>query len=167
MGARDYRWYLHWVMRIIITIILLLFTQLTNAQTAVSAAGSSMTLNSGSISLTIGQVFYQCTGSTQKTQGVQQVYLYSQKEIIDNEVYIPTAFTPNGDGLNDVFEPIGYKISTYTLSIFNTWGENIYRGSQPWSINTTITNGVYTYNLQVVFKNGSKQTYNGVVTLLK
>lgn len=43
------------------------------------------------------------------------------------EIYVPTAFTPNGDGLNDTFipKPVGIKAYKY-FKIFNRWGQLIY-----------------------------------------
>jgi gliding motility-associated-like protein len=43
------------------------------------------------------------------------------------EIYVPTAFTPNGDGTNDLLRPIlvGIKSLTY-FSIFNRYGEQVY-----------------------------------------
>lgn len=50
--------------------------------------------------------------------------------IIENEVlfYVPNAFTPNGDGENDIFRPEGSGISTddYTMQVFNRWGQLIF-----------------------------------------
>lgn len=42
--------------------------------------------------------------------------------------YVPNSFSPNGDGLNDVFRPEGSEISEegYTLSIYSRWGELVY-----------------------------------------
>jgi gliding motility-associated-like protein len=49
----------------------------------------------------------------------------------DFSLYVPNAFTPNGDGLNDVFLPVGEGIdlSTYTLWIFDRWGNLIWQTS--------------------------------------
>jgi len=41
-------------------------------------------------------------------------------------VTIPTAFSPNGDGLNDTFFPKFNTPTFYTMEIFNTWGEKIF-----------------------------------------
>ena len=46
---------------------------------------------------------------------------------IKNEVlFFPDAFTPNKDGLNDVFKPGGMGINSYNFVIFNRWGERIF-----------------------------------------
>jgi gliding motility-associated-like protein len=50
-------------------------------------------------------------------------------EVIDDFVfYAPNAFTPNGDGVNDIFLPkgIGYDINSFSLMIFDRWGNLIY-----------------------------------------
>ncbi|NQV02933.1 MAG: gliding motility-associated C-terminal domain-containing protein, partial [Bacteroidia bacterium] len=40
--------------------------------------------------------------------------------------WIPTAFTPNGDGLNETFHPVGNETAGYSMKIFNRWGEMIF-----------------------------------------
>ncbi len=44
----------------------------------------------------------------------------------DFSFYIPNTFTPNGDGLNDVFLPKGHGIIKYQMDIFDRWGEKIF-----------------------------------------
>jgi len=45
------------------------------------------------------------------------------------KIYIPNAFSPNGDGLNDSFDISGFAIKSYTLDIFNQWDEHVYHVS--------------------------------------
>jgi gliding motility-associated-like protein len=48
--------------------------------------------------------------------------------------YVPNTFTPNGDGSNDVFLPIitsGIETKGYELLIFNRWGEEIFKSTNP------------------------------------
>jgi gliding motility-associated-like protein len=44
----------------------------------------------------------------------------------DYGIYVPNAFTPNADGLNDIFQPKGFGIVKYELNIFDRWGEKVY-----------------------------------------
>ena len=41
-------------------------------------------------------------------------------------IFIPNSFTPNGDGINDVFKPIGRDIVSYQFSILNRFGEVVF-----------------------------------------
>ena len=43
-------------------------------------------------------------------------------------VYIPNAFTPNGDGINDSFGMIGEGYLYYDLEIFDRWGNIMRKG---------------------------------------
>jgi gliding motility-associated-like protein len=51
----------------------------------------------------------------------------------DFDVYIPTAFTPNNDGLNDVFGyPILNKNRFVNMTIYNRWGQKIFYSTDPY-----------------------------------
>jgi gliding motility-associated-like protein len=45
-------------------------------------------------------------------------------------LFIPDAFTPNGDGVNDIFIPIGYNIKTFVMQIYNRWGRKEFETNQ-------------------------------------
>jgi len=44
----------------------------------------------------------------------------------DFQFYYPNAFTPNGNGGNDVYRAYGVGIKTYRMTIFNRWGEQLF-----------------------------------------
>jgi gliding motility-associated-like protein len=47
---------------------------------------------------------------------------------INLRFFIPNAFSPNGDELNDRFQPVtAVDLKDYTLTIYNRWGELIYQ----------------------------------------
>src|SRR5690606_2626918 len=46
-------------------------------------------------------------------------------------IIAPTAFSPNGDGINDVFRVRTLGVDEYDLSIFNSWGERVFHTSNP------------------------------------
>jgi gliding motility-associated-like protein len=50
-----------------------------------------------------------------------------------SDIYFPSAFTPNGDGLNDYFGPAGSirQISDYSISIYNRWGQLVFFSDDP------------------------------------
>jgi gliding motility-associated-like protein len=43
-----------------------------------------------------------------------------------SSVYVPSAFTPNDDGTNDMFKAIGMDVKDFSMIIFNRWGEKIF-----------------------------------------
>ncbi|MGP8214795.1 MAG: T9SS type B sorting domain-containing protein [Bacteroidia bacterium] len=85
--------------------------------------------------------------------------------------WIPDAFTPNGDGLNDSFFPKGDCILTYLMYVFNRWGSLIYTSNnKPWdgAVNGTIVQeDTYIYELLVTTNDLIQRTYVGKVTVIK
>ncbi len=54
-----------------------------------------------------------------------------EQRMCDCTVMVPEAFSPNGDGLNDIFRPAleqSCPVKGYSLQIFNRWGEEVYYG---------------------------------------
>lgn len=46
----------------------------------------------------------------------------------DHGIYIPNSFSPNGDGINDLFTPLGFGVISFELIIYNRWGEKLFSG---------------------------------------
>lgn len=46
-------------------------------------------------------------------------------------LFFPTAFSPNGDALNDEFKPIGQDIIEFRLEVYNVWGELVFQSMDP------------------------------------
>ncbi len=86
------------------------------------------------------------------------------------DVYLPNVFSPNGDGINDEFYPMGTDFEVLELSVFDRWGGLRYRGSGPaarWT-GERATQGTYVY--QLVFKDllsGKREVLTGEVTLVR
>jgi gliding motility-associated-like protein len=97
--------------------------------------------------------------------------------IIENEstLYVPNAFTPNGDGVNDMFNVYGIGIQSGTMSIFNRWGQKIFTTDNPekgWNgefgdTGNVCSIGVYVYRIDVVTYTGEKRTLFGRVSLVE
>ncbi|MES2285827.1 MAG: PKD domain-containing protein [Bacteroidota bacterium] len=111
---------------------------------------------------------YGCADTTYKTVIVEGDFVF----------YIPNAFTPNGDGINDYFFGTGIGIIEYDLWIFDRWGNMIFHGDEipaensKW--NGRVNSGkeeaqidvyVWKVTLKDMFGNGHK--YIGTVTLVK
>lgn len=99
------------------------------------------------------------------------------KRVIIEEflLYIPSSFTPQDDGINDVFLPKGKGIKDYELKIYNRWGERFFTSDDlniGWNGTTDRKDriaqiGVYGYLINVIDIFGQKHTYNGQVTLTR
>lgn len=88
--------------------------------------------------------------------------------------YLPTAFTPNGDGLNDVVRPylVGMQ-SLQRFSVFNRWGNLIFstnREGEGWDgklKGLTQDSGVYAWILEFINAAGNKVTEKGTITIIR
>lgn len=90
-----------------------------------------------------------------------------------HKLYMPTAFTPNNDGLNDVFRiPAGTSLALRSFSVFNRWGNAVFtttdisRGWDGKYIGQDVSNGVYVYVIKGIFS-GDEVLVKGTVNLIK
>lgn len=78
-------------------------------------------------------------------------------EYCPSAIYVPNTFTPNGDGLNDVFIPVGKNIATMELLIFDRWGAVLFQSNDPtmgWDgtqQGQPVKNDVYLWKLRYRF----------------
>lgn len=80
--------------------------------------------------------------------------------------YVPNAFSPDGNGINDYFAPTGLGIEKYHIQIFNRWGQLVFDGHTPWDGKHALP-GVYTYVLTYENDLGHRRWRKGNITLLK
>jgi gliding motility-associated-like protein len=73
---------------------------------------------------------YTVTATTPEgCKGEDSITIYIYKSLPD--IFIPSAFTPNGDGLNDIIIPVLAGIQEYDyFSIFNRWGQLVFSTSK-------------------------------------
>ncbi|MES2567412.1 MAG: CotH kinase family protein [Bacteroidota bacterium] len=90
------------------------------------------------------------------------------------EVVFPTAFTPNGDGRNDILEPLGIRnVKSMTIEIWNRWGEQVFSSSDAakgWDGNykgTPAQTGVYAYLVKYMKSDGEEKIIKGNITLIR
>jgi len=101
--------------------------------------------------------------------------LASMTVLVENKlpVYIPNAFSPNGDGNNDVFKIYGEGIKTLNLKIFNRWGEKIFESTNQFigwdgTYKGVIQNpGVYIYELSITYLDDKQTNKTGSITIIK
>lgn len=99
---------------------------------------------------------------------------------IDPELqwYVPNSFTPNEDGINDIWKPIGdtHDLNDFRLSIFNRWGEQMFFTTdytQGWNGSDSGSNhyvdaGVYTYLIKFSSKTTEeKYEITGHITVIR
>lgn len=102
-------------------------------------------------------------------------------EIISMPPTVPSGFTPNGDGINDIFFVYGGPFKELDFRIYNNWGELIFQTTDATScmgghsctgwdgkrkdIDQPI--GVYVYTVKGVTEDGEKHDLSGDVTLLR
>ncbi len=87
---------------------------------------------------------------------------------------IPNSFTPNGDGLNDIFQPvINTRFSNYILQIFNRGGKKIFESTTSnigWNgtyKQQAMSAGAYVYHLKFNTQAGKTQNYTGSIILIR
>ena len=114
-------------------------------------ASSNTVLNMESVSITAsgGGTYVWSTGETSATINLnpQQTTAYcatvtsaagcKNSDCINitvmetSTIYVPNVFTPNGDGVNDVYFLMSTNITSFNLNIFNRWGQLIFNSNQP------------------------------------
>ncbi len=111
-----------------------------------------------------------CVGSDRVTIAVRK----------NRDIYIPTAFSPNGDGVNDYFTVYGGKgiANVNYLRVFDRWGETVFSeedlplnfDSEGWNgrfKGKEVNTGVFIYVAEVEFTDGYTEMYTGDVTVVK
>lgn len=86
---------------------------------------------------------------------------------------VPDVFTPNGDGINDFFEIKAENTSQYSIIIYDRWGREVFKSSNPtlyWDGKTengaNAADGVYYYILTTTCE-GNKDTKKGFVEIIR
>lgn len=93
--------------------------------------------------------------------------------VISPDTLIPNVFSPNGDGVNDVFDVLLPPAETYSLSIFDRWGRRLFLSTNPseqWDGrlgDQDVPEGVYYYVIALKPLKGGILRYKGPVTLLR
>lgn len=88
-------------------------------------------------------------------------------------LFVPNAFSPNGDGRNDFFTMAAPNLESGTLSIYNRWGRLLYQTfdiTQGWDGNfqgRSAPEGVYVFVVDGVGEDGTRVRRSGTITLIR
>lgn len=99
----------------------------------------------------------------------------------ESQIYAPTAFSPNGDGLNDVFKPSAVfvqnqpenRLLRYELHVFDRWGNRLFTSydlETGWDgtyASAQVPQGVYMYTLKAVGLDGKIYDFKGTLHLIR
>jgi gliding motility-associated-like protein len=98
---------------------------------------------------------------------------YYPVEISGHIFYAPNAFTPDGDGMNDVFVPKSVGVGEYTMYVYNRWGRIIFKSIHPkvgWDgtfLGEPVPQGIYTYQVFLEDLRQLPHEYTGHINLIR
>jgi gliding motility-associated-like protein len=91
--------------------------------------------------------------------------------LVQNSIFIPSLFTPNGDGMNDTFKLFGSGAHQISFTIFNSSGAPVYHTDNPdeafgkgWDgmqNGNSLPNDVYVWSIEGTYTNGQPVLYEG------
>ena len=88
-------------------------------------------------------------------------------------VYIPNAFSPNGDGINDEFRISGNNLQSCSILVYDRWGTKVFETSDlsaGWNGDyhgARSDAAVYVYRISVTLADGETRKFNGHLTLVR
>lgn len=97
------------------------------------------------------------------------------EDLKPGEVFVPNSFSPNNDGQNDLFTPIGNQVFFHSFKVMNRWGEVIFESNKQgfsWdgnNSNEALPVGTYVWILEYTSNIRSSEmiTKQGFVNLLR
>lgn len=104
-----------------------------------------------------------------KTQPISAIASTSVDEYF---IYVPNSFTPNGDGLNDIFRPAVIGQQTFQMTIYDRWSEVLYKTNDPsngWDgtyKGNTCKENAYVWEISTIDIFGIKHYYIGYVIII-
>lgn len=108
---------------------------------------------------------YGCTGT-------DSIAVYAKQCMLG--VYFPNAFTPNGDGLNDVFKPMLFGVvKQYRFAVYNRWGKEVFQTKEPYKgwdgrvAGVLQPNTAFVWTCTYQLEGGELKTERGTVLLIK
>lgn len=134
--------------------------------------GTATSYSDASQDLTNQTYIYRIV-ATANDGGLKQSISNVVEIIKEPNLYYPSAFTPNRDGLNDIFKVFSQYTNTFELRIFNRWGELLFTTedlSQGWDgtyKGNLMPEGTYVFRAKITDFAGREFDRSGSVVLLK
>jgi gliding motility-associated-like protein len=100
-------------------------------------------------------------------------YIEFRADFSDEIVYIPNAFTPNRDDVNDLFYVRGEEIVELEMFIFDQWGKLVFSSQskdEAWDgtlSGKAAQSGTYMYQAKVKMASGVSKNYTGNISLIR
>jgi gliding motility-associated-like protein len=94
-------------------------------------------------------------------------------EIPCGDLFVPTGFTPNNDGINELICVMGSCITEFHLDIFDRWGEKVFESTEQakcWDgkkDGKLMDTGVFVYHLTATLQNGDQINKKGNIHLIR
>ncbi|MHA4808916.1 T9SS type B sorting domain-containing protein [Flavitalea flava] len=128
---------------------------------------------------TAGKIYVQQPGTywlmvtnTDGCPGTESITVFEKKCITD--IYVPSAFTPNNDGHNDVFKPAIFRATKqYRFVVYNRWGVQVFQTTDPqkgWNGNIagiSQPNGTFIWTCYYQFEGTEPKYAKGTVVLIR
>ena len=127
---------------------------------------------------TIGDPIYDPNVDSYRVIAISNDSLESRSNTISVEkpyaLYAPTAFSPDGDGINDYFNIVGQGLTDYIIEIYNRWGQMVFKSTtldNQWDGKFQQKNsppGTYVYKIKTTdFGTELKLIKSGTVSLVR
>jgi gliding motility-associated-like protein len=123
-------------------------------------------LQAGTYNIAVKNINTKCTNNTAPL-------ILTEPTCNTNQIFIPNAFSPNGDSRNDYFQVLGNNLREVKLLVFNQWGEKVFESNsinQKWDGTYKGKEqpiGVYVYTVLIVYTNGLSENRKGSITLIR
>lgn len=150
-----------------------IFNELTGDYESVDLVGGNvLRYSDGTTELNQASYCYRIKASEVGGNGAVS-YSNTACVIFGPDVFVPNAFSPNNDGHNDEFKVFLPNISSGELSIFNRWGELLFRTNdltQGWDgtfRGRGVPEGVYVFSVSGIGVDGSSVSRTGTITLIR
>lgn len=112
---------------------------------------------------------YQVTLVVRNTDGCTDEFITDINARIETVIFIPNSFTPNMDGINEIFQVYGTNIGRMEMWIFDRWGKQLFYSDNQqlgWD-GSKYPSGTYVYRIEITDDVGKEFSYKGMINLIR